>query len=172
MARDDLYNRCHFIKVRPGLEQERGVTALSRCMRGCYDLMNIAGSGPAACEIALPGGVPFDTHQGWGARVFSRAVLRGVPMSYLSCVPLPAVEMLALHPDIPVMRISRVIDFFSFLQRAPGDEFDILFSDSITDHMPGSRELLQLQTPHCLASPETGGVYFPGTNTRCAPLKW
>jgi len=48
----------------------------------------------------------------------------------------------------------------------------MLFSDSITDHMPGSLDLLQLQTPHCLASPEMGRVYFPGTNARCAPLKW
>jgi len=60
-----------------------------------------------------------------------------------SCIPPRAVARLAQRLAVPATRITGVIDFYSFLHRTPRGEFDILFSDSITDHMLGSRELLQ-----------------------------
>jgi [NiFe] hydrogenase diaphorase moiety large subunit len=60
-----------------------------------------------------------------------------------SCIPAPAVALLAACLKLPVTRITGVIDFYSFLHHSPRGEFDILFSDSISDHMLGSRELLQ-----------------------------
>jgi len=62
---------------------------------------------------------------------------------HYSCIPPRAVELLSARLDLPPTRITGVIDFYSFLHRTPRGEFDILFSDSITDHMLGSRELLQ-----------------------------
>lgn len=49
-------------------------------------------------------------------------------------------ELPALHLDLPVTRISGVIDFYSSLYGAPRGIFDVPFTDSITDHMPGSCE--------------------------------
>jgi [NiFe] hydrogenase diaphorase moiety large subunit len=60
-----------------------------------------------------------------------------------SCVPAHAIELLAAYLNLPLTRITGVVDFYSFLHHTPRGEFDILFSDSITDHMLGSRELLQ-----------------------------
>ncbi|HUT41834.1 MAG TPA: NAD(P)H-dependent oxidoreductase subunit E, partial [Gammaproteobacteria bacterium] len=60
-----------------------------------------------------------------------------------SCIPARAVEQLAVRLDMPPARITGVIDYYSFLHTTPRGEFDILFSDNITDHMLGSRELLQ-----------------------------
>ena len=60
-----------------------------------------------------------------------------------SCIPARAVELLAVRLGMPSARITGVIDYYSFLHKAPRGEFDILFSDSITDHMLGSRELMQ-----------------------------
>ncbi len=60
-----------------------------------------------------------------------------------SCIPERAVALLAARLEVPPTRITGLIDFYSFLHRTPRGEFDILFSDSITDHMLGSRELLQ-----------------------------
>ena len=57
-----------------------------------------------------------------------------------SCVPARAVELLAAHLSLPETRITGVIDFYSFLHRTPRGEYDILLSDSITDHMLGSRD--------------------------------
>jgi len=59
-----------------------------------------------------------------------------------SCIPPRAVELLAARLQLPVARIHGVIEFYSFLHATPRGTYDILFSDSITDHMLGSRELL------------------------------
>jgi [NiFe] hydrogenase diaphorase moiety large subunit len=60
-----------------------------------------------------------------------------------SCIPARAIELLASRLELPPTRITGVIDYYSFLHTTPRGEFDVLFSDSITDHMLGSRELLQ-----------------------------
>jgi [NiFe] hydrogenase diaphorase moiety large subunit len=60
-----------------------------------------------------------------------------------SCIPARAIELLAARLALPPTRITGVIDYYSFLHTTPRGEFDVLFSDSITDHMLGSRELLQ-----------------------------
>jgi [NiFe] hydrogenase diaphorase moiety large subunit len=60
-----------------------------------------------------------------------------------SCIPPQAIEQLAAELGLPVARILGVIEFYSFLHTTPRGDFDILLSDSITDHMLGSRQLLQ-----------------------------
>jgi len=52
-----------------------------------------------------------------------------------------AISLLASELDIPLSEVRSVIDFYSFLHFKPRGHYDILFSDSITDHMLGSREL-------------------------------
>ena len=59
-----------------------------------------------------------------------------------SCIPPRAIELLATQLELPVARVHGVIEFYSFLHATPRGAYDILFSDSITDHMLGSRELL------------------------------
>jgi [NiFe] hydrogenase diaphorase moiety large subunit len=59
-----------------------------------------------------------------------------------SYIPEQAVELLAASLQIPATQIFSVVDFYSFLHREARGDFDIYFSDSITDHMLGSRALL------------------------------
>ena len=58
-----------------------------------------------------------------------------------SHVPEEAIQRLSSGLDMPASHIRGVIDFYSFLHESPRGDYDILFSDSITDHMLGSREL-------------------------------
>ena len=60
--------------------------------------------------------------------------------SYISA---EAIELLHEHLSIPVSQIEGIIDFYSFLHKQPNGEFDILFSDSITDRMLGSTRLFE-----------------------------
>ena len=60
-----------------------------------------------------------------------------------SHVPAEAIDRLSADLDMPASHIRGVIAFYSFLHETPRGDFDILFSDSITDHMLGSRELHQ-----------------------------
>lgn len=60
-----------------------------------------------------------------------------------SYIPDNAIQSLETTLNIPAMQIRGIIDFYSFLHLVPQGEFDILFSDSITDHMLGSKDLLQ-----------------------------
>ncbi len=50
------------------------------------------------------------------------------------------VEVLAESLNMPRTKIRALIDFYSFLHDTPRGRYDIYFSDSITDHMLGSRE--------------------------------
>ncbi len=63
---------------------------------------------------------------------------------HYSYIPQQEITNLADKSGIPPVRIYGVIDFYSFLHTSPRGHFDILFSDSITDHMSGSRKLLDL----------------------------
>ncbi len=59
-----------------------------------------------------------------------------------SFIPEQAVKFLAERLSLTESHIQGVIGFYSFLHRTPRGRYDILFSDSITDHMLGSRELM------------------------------
>ena len=61
----------------------------------------------------------------------------------LSYIPGPAITLLADRLQMPAAEIRGVIGFYSFLHEQARGDYDILLSDSITDHMLGSRELLQ-----------------------------
>ena len=58
-----------------------------------------------------------------------------------SHVPESAIELLATRLSLTEAHIRGVIGFYSFLHESPRGSYDILFSDSITDHMLGSRAL-------------------------------
>jgi len=60
-----------------------------------------------------------------------------------SFIPQESIDLLAAKLGLPVSRIQGVIAFYSFLHETPRGDYDILFSDSITDHMLGSRALMQ-----------------------------
>ena len=59
-----------------------------------------------------------------------------------SYIPGNAVELLANSLNMPAVQIYGVIDFYTFLHKEARGDFDILFSDSITDRMLGSQSLL------------------------------
>jgi len=61
----------------------------------------------------------------------------------LSYIPGDAITQLAARLQLPEADIRGVIGFYSFLQEQARGDYDILLSDSITDHMLGSRRLLQ-----------------------------
>lgn len=61
---------------------------------------------------------------------------------HYSYIPEKAVELLADCLHIPATQILGVVDFYAFLHREARGDFDIYFSDSITDHMLGSLGLL------------------------------
>jgi [NiFe] hydrogenase diaphorase moiety large subunit len=61
-----------------------------------------------------------------------------------SHIPATAITQLAALLQTPESDIRGVISFYAFLHEQARGKFDILLSDSITDHMLGSRMLLQL----------------------------
>jgi len=61
----------------------------------------------------------------------------------LSYIPGHAITQLATLLQLPEAEIRGVIGFYSFLHEEARGDYDILLSDSITDHMLGSRRLLQ-----------------------------
>ena len=50
------------------------------------------------------------------------------------------IDIVAESLNLPRTKIHALIDFYSFLHYTPRGDYDIYFSDSITDHMLGSRE--------------------------------
>ena len=61
----------------------------------------------------------------------------------LSYIPGNAITQLAARLQLPESEIRGVIGFYAFLHEQARGDYDILLSDSITDHMLGSRKLLQ-----------------------------
>jgi [NiFe] hydrogenase diaphorase moiety large subunit len=59
-----------------------------------------------------------------------------------SYVPQQAIRLLAEKLSLTESHIRGVIGFYSFLHDSPRGAYDVLVSDSITDHMLGSRSLL------------------------------
>ena len=79
---------------------------------------------------------------------------------HYSCIPPQAVETLARVLALTPAVVLGVIEFYSFLHRTPRGQFDILVSDSITDHMLGSRDLLQRLCDRlgvCVSQPGSDG---------------
>ncbi|MCP4010021.1 MAG: NADP oxidoreductase [Proteobacteria bacterium] len=58
-----------------------------------------------------------------------------------SYIPARAVNLLAERLQIPPVQILSLVDFYSFLHRRARGDFDIRFSDNITDRMFGSVSL-------------------------------
>jgi len=53
-----------------------------------------------------------------------------------------AVSLIAAHLRIPLARVRGVASFYSFLKLAPHGEYQILFSDNVTDRMLGNQDLI------------------------------
>ncbi len=62
---------------------------------------------------------------------------------HYSHVPELSVRQLAEGLDLTEAYVRGVVGFYSFLHEVPRGDYDVRFSDSITDHMLGSRDLLQ-----------------------------
>ncbi len=63
--------------------------------------------------------------------------------SRYSHIPKKAIKILSERLGIPTMQINAVIDFYSFLHRRARGEYDIRFSDNITDRMLGNQALFK-----------------------------
>jgi [NiFe] hydrogenase diaphorase moiety large subunit len=60
-----------------------------------------------------------------------------------SYVPEEAIQLLSERLNTPPVQINAVIDFYSFLHRRYRGEYDIRFSDNITDRMLGNQVLFK-----------------------------
>ncbi|MDJ0777580.1 MAG: NADH-ubiquinone oxidoreductase-F iron-sulfur binding region domain-containing protein [Gammaproteobacteria bacterium] len=69
-------------------------------------------------------------------------MLRGIQLAQNFIGP-GDIETLARSLNLPTTKIRALIDFYSFLHDQPRGRYAVYFSDSITDHMLGSRERAQ-----------------------------
>jgi len=69
------------------------------------------------------------------------AILRAVQARYHH-IPGPAIEALADLLQLPRSQIIGVIEFYSFFHLQPQGQYQLLISDSITDHMLGKQALI------------------------------
>lgn len=67
-------------------------------------------------------------------------ILRAIQSEY-RYIPKDAIELLAGLLDIERTQIISVIEFYNFFHLQPRGQYDILLSDSITDHMLGKQVL-------------------------------
>ncbi|NOT12294.1 MAG: NADP oxidoreductase [Methylococcaceae bacterium] len=87
-------------------------------------------------------------------------------------VPEEAIDALVELLHIPRTRIISVIEFYSFLHLSPRGNYELLISDSITDHMSGKKELthyLSKQLNVAVGSVREDGVVSLD-NTSCTGL--
>ena len=63
--------------------------------------------------------------------------------NHYSHVPEEAVQVLSRRLHKPPVQIYAIVDFYAFLHRQARGDFDIRFSDNITDRMLGNRDLLK-----------------------------
>ena len=68
------------------------------------------------------------------------AVLRAIQAQY-HYIPKAAIEQIANLLTIPRTQIIGVIEFYSFFYLTPRGQYELLISDSITDHMLGKHEI-------------------------------
>jgi [NiFe] hydrogenase diaphorase moiety large subunit len=73
---------------------------------------------------------------------------------HFSCVPRGAIPLIARELCTTAGHIVSLVSFYSFLHEVPRGDYDIYLSDSITDQMQGSRDLLNRL---CLALGVTPG---------------
>ena len=62
---------------------------------------------------------------------------------HYSHIPEEAIQILSERLNTPPVQINAVIDFYSFLHRRARGEYDIRFSDNITDRMLGNKDLFK-----------------------------
>jgi len=58
-------------------------------------------------------------------------------------IPSGAIDQIAAHFDVPRVNVEGVAGFYSFLSSQPVGEYQMLFSNNITDQMLGKDELMQ-----------------------------
>ncbi|GAA5182434.1 hypothetical protein GCM10025771_31720 [Niveibacterium umoris] len=56
-----------------------------------------------------------------------------------SYVPEEAIQFFAHVLNLPIARVRGCVEFYSFLHTTPRGQFDVYFSDSVTDRMAGSQ---------------------------------
>lgn len=98
-------------------------------------------------------------------------VLREIQDQYRH-IPDAAIEQLAELMAIPRTQIIGVVEFYNFFHRTPRGQYDVLISDSITDHMLGKQELMAYLSEQLGVA--VGGVRADGKvsldNTSCTGL--
>lgn len=87
-------------------------------------------------------------------------------------VPKDAIELLANQFQLSRTHIQSVVDFYSFLHLTPRGRYELLISDSITDHMLGKHDLMAYLSQRLNVA--IGGVRKDGEvsldNTSCTGL--
>lgn len=68
-------------------------------------------------------------------------ILRDIQSEYQH-ISAEAIEYVAQSLNIPRTQVISVIEFYSFLHAIPRGKYDLLISDSITDHMLGKQDLM------------------------------
>ena len=68
-------------------------------------------------------------------------ILREV-QDYFLHIPGPAVDSIAASLNVPRTRVLGVAEFYSFFSTRPNGRYHLLISDSISDHLLGSRDLM------------------------------
>jgi [NiFe] hydrogenase diaphorase moiety large subunit len=99
------------------------------------------------------------------------AILRAVQDRYQH-IPEAAIGELASLLNIPRTQIIGVVEFYSFFHLQPRGRYDVLVSDSITDHMLGKHDIMAYLEKRLRV--ETGAVRADGVvsldNTSCTGL--
>jgi [NiFe] hydrogenase diaphorase moiety large subunit len=98
-------------------------------------------------------------------------ILREVQEAF-ACIPAQAVTIIAKGLRIPVSRVRGVASFYSFLCIEPRGDYQVWFSDNITDRMQGSEDLLAEMCRHLWIEPgkvSEDGLIFVST-TSCTGL--
>ncbi|MFI3156248.1 MAG: NAD(P)H-dependent oxidoreductase subunit E [Methylococcaceae bacterium] len=72
-------------------------------------------------------------------------ILRQIQSRY-HYIPATAIEQLSDLLNIPRTQITSVVEFYSFFHLTPRGQYELLISDSITDHMLGKKDLLDYLT--------------------------
>ncbi|MDP1667214.1 MAG: NAD(P)H-dependent oxidoreductase subunit E [Methylobacter sp.] len=72
-------------------------------------------------------------------------ILRQI-QSHYHYIPEAAIEQLSGLLNIPRTQIISVVEFYSFFHLAPRGQYELLISDSITDHMLGKKDMLDYLT--------------------------
>ncbi|GAB4272657.1 MAG: NADH-quinone oxidoreductase subunit NuoF [Methylomicrobium sp.] len=82
------------------------------------------------------------------------AMLRAVQDRYRH-IPEEAIQLLSDALQISRGQVIGVVEFYSFFHLKPRGEYDVLISDSITDHMLGKQNLLNYLAAQLRVSPGT-----------------